>query len=40
MAATALRLLLRIMDGHRPESTCTELSPRPVERASTAPPRC
>ncbi|MGY3204959.1 LacI family DNA-binding transcriptional regulator [Streptomyces sp. TE5632] len=38
MAATALRLLLRIMDGHRPESTRTELSTRLVERASTAPP--
>ncbi|MGW3683384.1 LacI family DNA-binding transcriptional regulator [Streptomyces prasinus] len=39
MAATALRLLVRIMDGHRPESTRTELSTRLVERASTAPPR-
>ncbi|MBO0518450.1 substrate-binding domain-containing protein, partial [Streptomyces beijiangensis] len=39
MAATALLLLLRIMDGHRPESTRTELSTRLVERASTAPPR-
>ncbi|WP_217247174.1 LacI family DNA-binding transcriptional regulator [Streptomyces sp. AC602_WCS936] len=39
MAATALRLLLRMMDGHRPESTRTELSTRLVERASTAPPR-
>ncbi|MFE0809054.1 LacI family DNA-binding transcriptional regulator [Streptomyces sp. NPDC058794] len=38
MAATALRLLLRMMDGHRPESTRTELSTRLVERASTAPP--
>ncbi|MFC5675143.1 LacI family DNA-binding transcriptional regulator [Streptomyces incanus] len=38
MAATALLLLLRIMDGHRPESTRTELSTRLVERASTAPP--
>ncbi|MBX4178546.1 LacI family DNA-binding transcriptional regulator [Streptomyces geysiriensis] len=39
MAATALRLLLRLRDGHRPESTRTELSTRLVERASTAPPR-
>ncbi|MGY0070672.1 LacI family DNA-binding transcriptional regulator [Streptomyces sp. QTS137] len=39
MAATALHLLLRIMDGHHPESTRTELSTRLVERASTAPPR-
>ncbi|MFC7988204.1 LacI family DNA-binding transcriptional regulator [Streptomyces pilosus] len=38
MAATALRLLLRMKDGHRPESTRTELSTRLVERASTAPP--
>ncbi|MER6620503.1 substrate-binding domain-containing protein [Streptomyces sp. NPDC000931] len=38
MAATALRLLLRMMDGHRPESTRTELSTRLVERSSTAPP--
>ncbi|PNV32085.1 LacI family transcriptional regulator [Streptomyces sp. DH-12] len=38
MAATALRLLLRMRDGHRPESTRTELSTRLVERASTAPP--
>lgn len=39
MAATALRLLLRMMDGHRPESTRTELSTRLVERASTGRPR-
>jgi DNA-binding LacI/PurR family transcriptional regulator len=39
MAATALRLLVRMMDGDRPESTRTELSTRLVERASTAPPR-
>ncbi|MFJ3616576.1 LacI family DNA-binding transcriptional regulator [Streptomyces iakyrus] len=39
MAATALRSLLRMMDGHRPESTRTELSTRLVERASTAAPR-
>ncbi|MDT0616169.1 LacI family DNA-binding transcriptional regulator [Streptomyces lancefieldiae] len=39
MSATALRLLLRMMDGHHPESTRTELSTRLVERASTAPPR-
>ncbi|MBV7695855.1 LacI family DNA-binding transcriptional regulator [Streptomyces sp. TRM70350] len=39
MAATALRLLLRMMDGDRPEGTRTELSTRLVERASTAPPR-
>ncbi|MGP2441804.1 LacI family DNA-binding transcriptional regulator [Streptomyces sp. JW3] len=38
MAATALRLLLRMMDGARPESTRTELSTRLVERASTAAP--
>jgi DNA-binding LacI/PurR family transcriptional regulator len=38
MAATALRLLLRMMDGHHPESTRTELSTRLVRRASTAPP--
>ncbi|MEV5311352.1 MULTISPECIES: LacI family DNA-binding transcriptional regulator [unclassified Streptomyces] len=39
MAATALRLLVRMMDGERPESTRTELSTRLVLRASTAPPR-
>ncbi|MGC3002396.1 LacI family DNA-binding transcriptional regulator [Streptomyces sp. G35A] len=39
MAATALHLLLRMIDGHRPESTRTELSTRLVDRASTAPPR-
>lgn len=39
MAATALRLLVRMMDGDRPESTRTELSTRLVERASTAAPR-
>ncbi|GAB2716679.1 LacI family DNA-binding transcriptional regulator [Streptomyces bullii] len=39
MAATALRLLVRMMDGSRPEGTRTELSTRLVERASTAPPR-
>ncbi|MET9131814.1 LacI family DNA-binding transcriptional regulator [Streptomyces antibioticus] len=38
MAATALRLLVRMMDGERPEGTRTELSTRLVERASTAPP--
>ncbi|WP_406006107.1 substrate-binding domain-containing protein [Streptomyces sp. NBC_00637] len=38
MAATGLRLLLRMMDGERPEGTRTELSTRLVERASTAPP--
>ncbi|MFE3930122.1 LacI family DNA-binding transcriptional regulator [Streptomyces sp. YIM B13508] len=38
MAATALHLLLRMREGHRPESTRTELSTRLVERASTAPP--
>ncbi|CAM5611013.1 LacI family DNA-binding transcriptional regulator [Streptomyces fumanus] len=37
MAATALRLLLRMMDGARPESTRTELSTRLVKRASTGP---
>ncbi|MEV0170271.1 substrate-binding domain-containing protein [Streptomyces sp. NPDC050803] len=36
MAATALRLLVRMMDGDRPESTRTELSTRLVERGSTA----
>ncbi|MCM1975676.1 LacI family DNA-binding transcriptional regulator [Streptomyces sp. G1] len=39
MAATALHLLVRMMDGDRPESTRTELSTRLVERASTARPR-
>ena len=39
MAATALRLLVRVMAGERPEGTRTELSTRLVERASTAPPR-
>ncbi|WP_405451467.1 LacI family transcriptional regulator [Streptomyces achromogenes] len=38
MAATALRLLVRITDGERPEGTRTELSTRLVRRASTAPP--
>ncbi|WP_405554387.1 LacI family DNA-binding transcriptional regulator [Streptomyces canus] len=38
MAATALRLLVLMMEGDRPESTRTELSTRLVERASTAPP--
>ncbi|MFG2945849.1 LacI family DNA-binding transcriptional regulator [Streptomyces adustus] len=38
MAATALRLLVRMADGHRPEGTRTELSTRLVERSSTAPP--
>ncbi|MFI2432839.1 LacI family DNA-binding transcriptional regulator [Streptomyces sp. NPDC018693] len=38
MAATALRLLLRMMDGEHPEGTRTELSTRLVERSSTAPP--
>ncbi|MFJ9427262.1 LacI family DNA-binding transcriptional regulator [Streptomyces sp. NPDC101249] len=37
MAATALRLLVRMMDGDRPESTRTELSTRLVRRSSTAP---
>ncbi|MFE6991926.1 LacI family DNA-binding transcriptional regulator, partial [Streptomyces pharetrae] len=36
MAATALRLLVRMMDGDRPESTLTELSTRLVPRDSTA----
>lgn len=39
MAATALTLLLRLMDDHHPESTRTELSTRLVQRASTARPR-
>ncbi len=38
MAATALRLLVRMMRGDRPEGTRTELSTRLVQRASTAPP--
>lgn len=38
MAATALRLLVRMMRGDRPEGTRTELSTRLVGRASTAPP--
>ncbi|MCX5268202.1 LacI family DNA-binding transcriptional regulator [Streptomyces sp. NBC_00199] len=38
MAATALRLLVRMMDGEHPEGTRTELSTRLVPRASTAPP--
>ncbi|MFJ3892310.1 LacI family DNA-binding transcriptional regulator [Streptomyces sp. NPDC090083] len=38
MAATALRLLVRLMDGDRPEGTRTELSTRLVERASTGVP--
>lgn len=36
MAATALRLLVRMMEGDSPESTRTELSTRLVERLSTA----
>jgi DNA-binding LacI/PurR family transcriptional regulator len=39
MAATAVRTLIRMMDGEVPESTRTELSTRLVERASTAPPK-
>jgi DNA-binding LacI/PurR family transcriptional regulator len=39
MAATALRLLVRLMAGDQPEGTRTELSTRLVERASTAAPR-
>ncbi|KUM95992.1 LacI family transcriptional regulator [Streptomyces cellostaticus] len=39
MAATALRLLVRMMQGERPEGTRTELSTRLVRRASTAAPR-
>ncbi|GAB2892278.1 LacI family DNA-binding transcriptional regulator [Streptomyces mayteni] len=38
MAATALRLLRRMMDGDRPEGVRTELSTRLVVRESTAPP--
>lgn len=38
MAATALRLLVRMMQGERPEGTRTELSTRLVRRGSTAPP--
>jgi DNA-binding LacI/PurR family transcriptional regulator len=38
MAATALRLLVRMMHGERPEGTRTELSTRLVARASTAAP--
>ncbi|CAM5249175.1 hypothetical protein GCM10010345_03650 [Streptomyces canarius] len=37
MAATALRLLVRMTRGDRPEGTRTELSTRLVRRASTAP---
>ncbi|MCL6671660.1 LacI family DNA-binding transcriptional regulator [Streptomyces panaciradicis] len=36
MAATALHLLVRMMEGDRPEGTRTELSTRLVRRASTA----
>jgi light-regulated signal transduction histidine kinase (bacteriophytochrome) len=32
MASTALRLLVRMMDGDQPEGTRTELSTRLVER--------
>ncbi|MEV0975563.1 substrate-binding domain-containing protein [Streptomyces sp. NPDC049915] len=39
MAATALGLLVRMMDGDRPDSTRTELSTRLVRRASTAAPK-
>ncbi|EKX67086.1 LacI family transcriptional regulator [Streptomyces ipomoeae] len=35
MASTALRLLVRMMDGDQPEGTRTELSTRLVERGST-----
>ncbi|MFI2207321.1 LacI family DNA-binding transcriptional regulator [Streptomyces sp. NPDC020192] len=38
MAATGLRLLVRMMHGERPEGTRTELSTRLVPRASTAAP--
>ncbi|MEV5873061.1 substrate-binding domain-containing protein [Streptomyces sp. NPDC052101] len=38
MAATALRLLVRLMHGEHPESTRTELSTRLMVRASTAEP--
>lgn len=38
MAATALRLLVRMMHGERPEGTRTELSTRLVRRGSTAAP--
>ncbi|WP_330287030.1 LacI family DNA-binding transcriptional regulator [Streptomyces sp. NBC_00576] len=38
MAATALRLLVRMMAGERPEGTRTELSTRLVERGSTGSP--
>ncbi|MDN3297639.1 substrate-binding domain-containing protein [Streptomyces ficellus] len=38
MASTALRLLVRLMAGERPEGTRTELSTRLVVRASTAAP--
>jgi len=39
MSATALRLLVRMMDGKRPEGTRTELSTRLVQRTSTGRPR-
>ncbi|MEV4336706.1 LacI family DNA-binding transcriptional regulator [Streptomyces sp. NPDC049590] len=38
IGATALRLLVRMTHGERPEGTRTELSTRLVRRASTAPP--
>ncbi|BBC32030.1 Periplasmic binding protein and sugar binding domain of the LacI family protein [Streptomyces graminofaciens] len=38
MASTAMRLLVRMMDGEQPEGIRTELSTRLVERASTGPP--
>jgi DNA-binding LacI/PurR family transcriptional regulator len=37
MAATALRLLVRMMAGDQPEGTRTELSTRLVERSGTGP---
>lgn len=39
MAATAMRLLVRMMEGKRPEGTRTELSTRLVERGSAGRPR-
>lgn len=39
MAATAMRLLVRMMEGKRPEGTRTELSTRLVERGSTGRPQ-
>ncbi|MEV7422630.1 substrate-binding domain-containing protein [Streptomyces sp. NPDC091212] len=39
MSATGLRLLVRLMEGDRPDAPLTELPTRLTVRASTAPPR-